>query len=85
MVDENKTYNVDTLRFYGDGFVFNTASGMFHRITSTACFLLRNVAAGYTEEQLVDLMKERYGLDQVSATRDVELLLNDLADLELLD
>lgn len=84
MIDENKTYKVDTLRFYGDEFVFNTVSGMCYRITSTACFLLRNVAAGYTEEQLVDLMRERYGLDQASATRDVELLINNLADLELL-
>ncbi len=84
MINENKACNEDTLRFYGDEFVFNTVSGMSYRITSTAGFLLRNIIAGCTEDQLVGLMKEHYGLDQAAATRDVELLINNLADLEIL-
>lgn len=84
MINENKIYNVDTLRFYGDEFVFNTLTGMCYRISSTASFLLRNIIAGYTEEQLIGLMKERYGLDETSAICDVELLINNLTDLELL-
>ena len=83
-MDENKVHITPKLRFYGDEFVFDTSSGMCYRITSTAGFLLRNLVAGYKDEQLVSLMQDQYGLDRTSAIRDVELLLNNLTELELI-
>jgi hypothetical protein len=88
MVSKNeitKTYKPSTLRFYGDEFVFNTVSGKCYRVTSTAGFLLRALVAGAENEQLVDLIQARYGVDRTAAVRDVELLLNDLAEQGVLD
>jgi len=84
MIDENKVCNAPTFRFYGDEFIFDTSSGMCYRINSAAGFLLRNLAAGFKDEQLVSLMQDQYGLDRTSARRDVELLLNNLTELELI-
>jgi len=81
----NKGHNIEKLRFYGDKFVFNTVSGACYRITSTAGFLLRHIVVGVEDEQLVSLMQDHYGLDHVSAMRDVELLLNNLTELGVID
>jgi len=80
-----KKHNLQKLRFYGDEFVFNTVSGMCYRITSTAGFILRSLVAGKKNEQLVDLIQARYGIDQTTAVRDIELLLNNLAELGIID
>lgn len=74
-----------TLRFYGDQFVFDTVSGMFYRMNPTACFILRALDAGLDSHELPELLRSRYTLDVSTATRDVELFLNDLAALEPLN
>ena len=74
-----------TLRFYEGGFVLNTASGQFYRLTPAAEYLLRSLVDGVELGQLATLIQTRYGVDQKTAVRDVELLLNQLATLGLLD
>ena len=75
----------DALRFYGDSFVLNTASGMFYRLSPTADYLLRARDAGAKTEEFADLIMARYGVDHATAVRDTELLLNQLTALGLLD
>lgn len=74
-----------TLRFYGDEFVFDIVSGMFYRMNRTACFILRALDVGANVRDLPKMLQSRYGLDRATATRDVELFLNDLASLEPLN
>ena len=85
MVTGNKIHKAEKLRFYGDEFVFNTASGMFYRITSSAGFLLQNLINGVGDDQLVTLFQNRYGIDRATAIQDVELLLNNLTELGVID
>ena len=85
MVTGNKTHKTARLRFYGDEFVFNTTSGMFYRITSTAGFLLKELIDGAEDDQLVTLFQERYDIDRATAIQDVELLLNNLTELGVID
>lgn len=73
------------LRFYRGGFVLDTASGMFYRLTPAADYLLRSYDAGMEVRQFPQLIQERYGLDHASAVRDVELLLNQFVGPGLLD
>ena len=74
-----------TLRFYGDEFIFDTASGMFFRISPTAGFIIRSLQTGMRADRLADEIQERYGISRSAALRDVELLRNDLAGIEALD
>lgn len=73
------------LRFYGDQFVFDAVSGLFYRMSPTACFLLRSLDAGAKAADLPGLLQSRYQLDRATAIRDVALFLNDLAALEPLN
>jgi len=82
---ENSAANSQSLRFYGDEFVFNTRSGLCFRITPTAAFILRSLIAGTQEEQLIELIQSRYEVDRKTAVRDTELLLNNLTELGLTD
>lgn len=73
------------LCFYGDEFVFDTVSGMFFRLSPTASFVLRSLEAGTKLTDLPAALETRYRVDRATATRDVELFLNELAVLEPLD
>jgi len=72
------------LRFYGDQFVFDTESGMFFRLSPTAGVVLQALNTGMSLSEAADLLQRQYGIDKMSATRDVELLLNDLTALHSL-
>lgn len=85
MIISNKVHKTAKLRFYGDEFVFNTTSGMFYRITSSAGFLLQNIINGVEDDQLVTLFQEHYDIDRTTAIQDVELLLNNLTELGVID
>ena len=78
-------HRLPVLRFYRGGFVLDTASGMFYRLTPAADYLLRSYDAGMEVRQFAQLIQERYGLDHASAVRDVELLLNQFVGPGLLD
>lgn len=78
-------HRLPILRFYSGGFVLNTASGMFYRLTPAADYLLRSYDAGMEVRQFPQLIQERYGLDHANAVRDVELLLNQFVGPGLLD
>lgn len=73
------------LRFYGDHFVFDTVSGMFFRLSPTGSFILRALASGIKPEDLPAAVAARYDVEHVTATRDIELFLNELSALEPLD
>lgn len=72
----------ETLRFYGEEFLFDTASGMFYRLSPTAAFIVRSLMDGADVCGLIDIMQKRYGIERVTASRDIELLLNDLTAIE---
>ena len=72
------------LRFYGDEFVFNTASGLFYRISPTTAFLLRMLEDGAKTADLPGLLQSRYQLSAATASHDVARFLNDLTALQLL-
>ena len=72
------------LHFYAGGFVLDTASGLFYRLSPTADYLLRLYDAGTPVREFAEIMQERYGLDHATAVRDVELLLNQVAGAGLL-
>ena len=78
-------HRLPVLRFYRGGFVLDTASGMFYRVTPAADYLLRSYDAGMEVREFAQLIQERYGLDHASAVRDVELLLNQFVGPGLLD
>jgi hypothetical protein len=73
------------LRFFGEEFVLDTVSGLFYRLTPAAHFVLRAHERGVRFQQFPGLLRQRYGIDPASATRDVELLLNQMASMGLLD
>ena len=77
-------HRLPALRFYEGEFVLNTVSGMFYRLTPAAGYLLRALDAGAEIGQLAALIQARYGVEQATAVRDTELLLNQLAVLGLL-
>ncbi len=79
------SHRLPVLRFYRGGFVLDTASGMFYRLTPAADYLLRSYDAGMEVREFPQLIQERYGLDHASAVRDVELLLNQFVGPGLLD
>jgi hypothetical protein len=72
----------ERLRFYGDEFVFDSVSGMFHRLNPSASFMLRALIAGATPEELPRRLQAHYALDSATAARDAQLFLNSLAALE---
>lgn len=73
-----------TLRFYGDGFIFDTVSGMFYRVSSTASFILRSLDSGIDPDTLAENVRQRYGVPRADALRDIELLRNDLTAIDVL-
>lgn len=79
------THRLSGLRFYAGGFVLDTASGLFYRLTPVADYLLREYDAGAEVRDFAELIEARYGLDHASAVRDVELLLNQFAGPGFLD
>jgi hypothetical protein len=73
-----------SLRFYGDEFIFDTVSGMFYRVSPTASFILRSLECGVDPGKLAESVRQRYGVPQAAALRDIELLRNDLTAIEAL-
>ena len=57
-------------------------TGMFFRLSPTGAFVLRALNAGVKRGELAGVLQNRYGIDQATATRDIELFLNELASLE---
>lgn len=73
------------LRFFGEEFVLDTASGLFYRLTPAAHLVLKAHEQGLQTPQFPGLLQQRYGIDPASAARDVELLRNQMASMGLLD
>ncbi len=75
----------DSLRFYGDEFIFDTGSGLFYRVNPSASFILRALQVGTEPDKLADEVQSRYAISRSAAVRDIELLRNDLTSLEPFD
>jgi hypothetical protein len=73
------------LQFFGEEFVLDKVSGLFYRLTPAAHLVLQAHEQGVQSQQFPGLLRQRYGIDPVSAARDVELLLNQMVSLGLLD
>ena len=73
------------LRLYGDEFAFNTATGMLHRVSPTAGFILRELKGGRNSEGVVARLRSLYGVSRSRAERDIELFFSDLATLGLIE
>lgn len=80
-----EAHRYPSLRFYGEEFVFNTASGMFYRISPTAGFLLQALDQGAEPHELAGMLQTRYDIGRNAALRDVELLLNDLTAMGIIE
>jgi hypothetical protein len=72
------------LRLYGDEFAFNTATGMLHRVSRTAGFILRELKGGRTSRDVVERLQTIYGVNESRAERDIELFFADLSTLGLI-
>lgn len=83
--DESLQMRLSGVRFYGDEFVLNTATGMFFRLSPSAVFILKQLAAGTQADKLITVLREYYKIDKKTAIRDVELLMNELVMLGLVN
>lgn len=66
------------LRFYNDEFVFDVVSGSFYRVSPVAVQILRGIIEGEDIDSLVSMVEGRYGIDRMTALRDIELFYNSL-------
>lgn len=78
---QSSSTNAHNLKFYGEEFIFDTASGMFYRVNPTAGFILRALQTGVEADKLVEQVQARYNVTRAAAVRDIELLRNDLGSL----
>ncbi len=67
------------LRYFGSEYVLNAETGMFYRVTPTAMMLLQAMSEGLDNERLVEAIQAHGAVDRLTATRDVELLINELS------
>ena len=67
------------LKYFGSEFVLDTQTGMFYRLTPSAMALLKAMGKGADSEALVGVIQKHCGVDRVTAVRDFELLVNELA------
>lgn len=72
-------------RFYGDQFLLDTVSGNFYRVTPTAGFILRNLIAGMTPAELVNVVAQHFKIDRARALRDVEMFTSELRSLGIIE
>ena len=72
-------------RFYGEQFLLDIVSGKFYRVTPTAGFILRNLIAGESHDDLANIVQNRFGIDRPRAMRDVELFLSELRSLGIIE
>lgn len=70
-----------TFRFYGDQFLLDTVSGRFYRVTTTAGFILRALIAGKSNDEIVNVVQQRFGIDRARALRDFEMFTSELQSL----
>jgi len=89
---DNKTQTGDRrgfqgrfLRFYDGNFVLDARSGLFYRLTPSATFLLRAWSEGAETGAFAGLIHQQFGVDPATASRDVELMLNQFRGLGLID
>jgi hypothetical protein len=73
------------LKFYEGHFVLDVRSGRFYRLTPSAIFLLRAWSEGAETSSFSRLLREEFEVDLATASRDVELMLNQFKGLGLID
>lgn len=76
---------LSTFLFYENGFVLNSATGLFFRVSPSAIFIFNKIAAGANVRELLSAVQEHYQIDHNDAVRDVELLTNELIALGILN
>lgn len=74
-----KTAGLRTLKFFGSEFVLNTATGMFYRVTPTAILILKALQQGADNGALAEVVQKHCTVSRMTAVRDIELLINELA------
>ncbi len=72
-------------RFYNAQFLLDTVSGQFFRVSPPAGFIFRSLIQGNTGDQLVDIVKDHFGIDRPKAVRDVEMFLAELRSVGLIE
>lgn len=76
---------VSRFRFYSDQFLLDTVTGQFFRVSPAAGFIFKNLMQGKSTEQLVDIVKNHFGIDRAKAVRDVEMFLAELRSVGIID
>lgn len=72
-------------RFYGNQFMLDTVSGNFYRVTATAGFILRAFIEGKSNDEIVNVVQKRFGIDRARALRDFEMFTSELQSLGIVE
>lgn len=83
--DERHGLQRQFLKFYEGHFVLDARSGRFYRLTPSAIFLLKAWSEGAETRSFSRLLREQFDVDLATASRDVELMLNQFKGLGLID
>jgi hypothetical protein len=76
---------VSRFRFYSDQFMLDTVTGQFFRVSPPAGFIVKNLINGKKGDQLVDIVKNHFGIDRPKAIRDVEMFLAELRSVGIIE
>ncbi len=82
-IQEAVAADLSSLRIILDRFVFDERRGTFYRVSESAAFIVAELKKGRPHNQLSETYAERYAVPRAIAERDVELLLNDIAAVQL--
>lgn len=69
----------------GELLILNRQQEKIHQLNPVASFIWENLDGDATKQQLLKAIIEKYDVDQDVAKNDLESLLNELADLNLVE
>jgi len=69
----------------GELLVLNRQREQIHQLNPVASFIWQRLDGQMTQEQLIEVITEKYDIEQDVAKHDLESLLNQLSDLQLID
>ena len=68
----------------GEAIIINLASGMYYSLDKTGAVVWSHLAAGYTVDEVVDIVARHFGADRQQVNTDVCQLTGDLREQRLL-
>ncbi len=80
-----KTDRLNELTVNNEGFAFDSRTGNTYNINATGLVAMNGMKAGKTNAQIIDQLEERFDVDRPTASRDLELFLNQLERNNLIE